>query len=699
MRSRLSETYNYLYGGVGYYAKKAWDITPLPDAVKTNLAKWYHNATYYAHVGWDGTVETGKQLYTGSKCLVANEKLNAALHTNLKEQGQGFLHFFNLKDHFTKIMERPQTRRVLLYGISANLWFLTVAMFCDGISKGRYMPMGQSYFEALLSPLAALYLVIQHKTRMFIDNPFYNMAVAKVAGFEELASEHFKPCECGTGKQLKGMLGSSFYLFADQIYSRLITQEIPLVIAEKLSIDFLVRRIVHTVGPIAEFMLNALRMGQVFLEYKLAAKGMCTEHRYQELVKHNNYAFGMGLSYYGLCMFINLSLNFVLSYFSITNALLSTNAFTTDALYSMVFLCYIFLAQTIDKPIPGNTTGIDFFYFSRYFTSFSLSHTSRALSAYFNPQDTQNPNAKNTAKPASNQINAPKPQTNIEWFQGLLNKFPPYQLVCYLFSLTGEAESIEKKIISFCRRDGARLYFEYGIDDIKELINDIKTMRSSRVHNVVKNYIPYILPKDTRKLLELLLDERLEVVLQQIESIARQIEAQSSSSTTSVYTTDFDAVLDFIKTKLGFAPTKLLDLSRMIQDNYVPDATKAVPRIEAKPPAQPQQSQQPQPLPSVLEDLPRVPPHVLPVIVLQDEAQKIAVSTQAAVPNVTDLIREDYIATPAIKSPVVNVVANKAAPSALTSNGMFAVVQPADERKPLKPDHRALFKNSSQSLF
>ena len=403
----------------------------------------------------------------------------------------------------SKLLKRPETRSVLYYAISANLWYFSMAMFYEKTVRGslRYIPgMEESYPEAVLDAAAYTYLFTQ-AVKMMIDNSFYNTAVAKVSGQEEGPCDHFKPCSCNIGKQLKGMLGSSFYLMTDQLAINCFTNSLPstLVVPVKTG-------------------LTALRFGQVFLEYKLASKGMCTEHRYQLLTQNNQYAFGFGLSYLTLC---NTIAWYLKREFGVSNA------FIDDAIFSGIFPLYIFLSQTIDAPLPGKKPGFDVFKFSRYATSYTLSNSTRWLGQY---------------------VSNPKNEKMIRDIKEALINFPPFQLFC--FALTSEAKviAIEEKIADLCQRDAILLYLDYSKEDIKDLIAYIRSMRESYIYNAAStasDYVPF-LAKDQKKVLDILLDDRVKEVLNSVESVLSHIDVKQG---VSVYTTRFELLHDAFKLK------------------------------------------------------------------------------------------------------------------------------------------------------
>lgn len=434
----------------------------------------------------------------------------------------------------SKLLKRPETRSVLYYAISANLWYFSMVMFYEKTVKGtlRYIPgMEESYPEAALDAAAYTYL-FTHAIEMMIDNSFYNATVAKVSGQEEGPCDHFKPCSCNIGKQLKGMLGSSFYMMTDQLAINCFTNSLPIL------------------GMPVKVGLTALRFGQVFLEYKLAAKGMCTEHRYQLLTQNNQYAFGFGLSYLTLC---NTIAWYLKRKFGVSNS------FLDDAIFSGVFPLYIFLAQTIDAPLPGKKTGFDVFKFSRYATSYTLSNSTRWLGQY---------------------VSNPKNEKMIRDMKEALINFPPFQLFCFSLASEAKVTAIEEKIADLCQRDAILLYLDYSKDDIKDLIAYIRSMRESYIYNAASaasDYVPF-LAKDQKKVLDILLDDRVKEVLNSVESVLSHIEVKQGIS---VYTTRFERLRDALKLKelLG----KLQVMCGFNEKAPVEIEKKVIPQVAATP--------------------------------------------------------------------------------------------------------------------
>lgn len=458
-----------------------------------------------------------------------NPRITEMIQDTLIETWQGFSRVLD-PSNITKLVKRPETRRVLYYSISANLWYFVSAMFYEQTVKGtlRYIPgMENSYSEAALD-LAAYYYLFSQAANLVIENSFYNTVVAKVSGQEEPACEHFGPCGCSTGKQLKGMLGSSFYLMADQLSIKLLTNSLPMF------------------GSEIKFGLNALRFGQAFLEYKLAAKGMCTQHRYQLLTKNNNYAFGFGLSYLVLC-------NAITIYIKRTCGV--NSAFIEDATFSGLFPLYIFLAQTIDKPLPGKGS-VDVFYLSRYATSSTLSASTKWLGQY---------------------LSNPKNEATIRRLKAALMRFPPFQLFCFLVTTEGKLQKIDETLASLCQRESIELYLEYSTDDIKDLINSIKAIRESFIYNNVNYYFSYLLAADTKKLLSVLLNDKLGEILETIESVLNHAESKASAH---IYTTNFERLSEQLKLKellnrlrslLGFEELASQNLIANVREEYPAD--------------------------------------------------------------------------------------------------------------------------------
>lgn len=386
--------------------------------------------------------------------------------------------------NITKIAKYPNTRKVLYYAITANLWYLSVSLSYEKMIKGtwRYIPgMENSYPEAMLDYAASVYLLTR-ATSMFVDNIFYNSAVSIVSGQEEAPCAHFEACGCNTGKEIKGMLGSPFYLLADQLFIASLTNNFPVF------------------GREAKFLLNSWRFGLSLLEYKLASKGMCTDHRYQKLIQNNSYAFGFGLSYLTLCN---------VSAWYLKKSLGVNSVFIEDAIASALFPFYIFSTQTIDTPLPGNRAGTDFFYLSRNAMSLALSTTSLWLGAYLNNPD-------NEAK--------------LKVVRKKLGMFPPLQLLNFLLA-SGETQAIEKVIAARCERPAISLYLEYSAEGIKGKIETVRAIRTSFFHNLANRfdyYVPGIVPVDLTRLLNILLDNRLAAVLDSVEETLNILEKKKA---------------------------------------------------------------------------------------------------------------------------------------------------------------------------
>lgn len=441
--------------------------------------EYYAKGKEYSKATYNGLIETGNQLYSGTKFIIESPAVQAWAHTTLVETLQGVASTCN-PYNVIKVLNRPGTRHVLIEASKANLKFFGEAFLYEGSKIGiKYFFGGHPISEAILDTCAYSYLT-NRAMQTFFDNAFNNSSVAKMAAKEEPPSDDYQSCPCGTGKHVKGILASPFYLYLD------------LKLLEEMQ-EYAKWRFGGLGYPLRLPLkyLMALRMGHGILEYKLGSQNMCTLHRYDVLVKNNNYAFGMGLSYYANCQFWI----WLLSQIGIESY------FTSSAIYATTFPFFILAAEMIDEPLPGQTPGFDFFFGNRYTIGNTFSSLTRSLES---------------------KLNQPEIQEMILKLKGLVEKFPPYQgLLFLLYGDQVQSDYIET-IKQFLDRPSVELYLKSNLDDLRDLVKYITGVRQSFAYNLVyytQNVTGWLFSPESIKSLNMAFDNKVTIALQNIEEL------------------------------------------------------------------------------------------------------------------------------------------------------------------------------------
>lgn len=389
---------------------------------------------------------------------------------NLLQFWEGLSRLFN-PSIITALLRSKNSRLVLRKSLSANLaLYMGSVLLYEGAVKPilrKTIPeMEESQAEKATDFLATIYIT-RIAIAMFVDNTIYNVCLNK-ASAENPSETIIEPCPCGTTAMIRASLASPFYYFGNIITANMIGSALPL-------------------GEYTIIPLRALIYGQCFVEYKLGMAGLCTAHRYQELLKNNGFCFGLGLSFLTTLYLCNDV---------VYRATHVESVFVNDALFCCLFQHYIMLAQLIDKPLTGDKVGVDVFYHSRLIVETVLKQTC----------DWIVPRLRN-------------PETRGYLEKGLqkTSQFPPIRLMRKVF-LESSLQSSEL----FMRRSAVELFFDMYGEGIQTAIAEIRKIRETPSIKRLQKFSPYlpnfILSQEVRNVLNIILTENLDQILAKVDN-------------------------------------------------------------------------------------------------------------------------------------------------------------------------------------
>jgi len=388
---------------------------------------------------------------------------------NLLQFWEGTSRFFN-PSIISALLRSSNSRRVLKQSLPANLiiYMGTVLFYEAGMKpliRSNIPDIKESYPEQVMDIMMTVYIT-RLALSMFIDNTIYNMLISKASS--ECGSDVIQSCGCGTTALIQASLASPFYYLGNIAAIHVISSSMPIV------------------GVYLKFLLRSLLYGQCFVEYKLGTAGLCTVHRYNELIKNNSYCFGLGLSFLTTLYLCNCVID------KTSNA---QSFFIDDALFCLLFQHYIMLAQLMDKPLPGDKIGVDVFYHSRLIVESVLKQVNDWLI----------PHLRN-----------PVTRGRLEKCLQKVNGFPPLRLIKTIF--------LEKNLQSskeFMHRPAVELFFDTYGETIQTAIAEIRKLRetpSIKRLQALSPYLPnFILSQEVRNTLNIILTENLDQMLSRID--------------------------------------------------------------------------------------------------------------------------------------------------------------------------------------
>ena len=365
---------------------------------------------------------------------------------------EGFSRVFD-PANLPSIIKSKETRRVLKEGVSANLLLMGMVLFYETAVKRAMhalLPnMEDSYAETAVDTLAWWYFV-RTSVRLFTDNIIYNRCASKAAATENPNEEKLKLHICEKTHARQANLTSPFFYAGNILTVKFISSVLPY-------------------GKYLSMPLYALAIGESVMEENLST--LCAEHRNEVLKKNNPYSFGLGLSFLatlGLCSTL------------VSRASGVNSAFVYNALFCALFQYYIVLARLINKPLPGDTLGTDYFYYGRMVVGAVIKQVSDFVATVLRA-----------------------PGEDIDWMQvkDKVLAFPPVNLSTKLL-LGDDFRSLDK----FIRRGPEQLFLDFYGDDIQDFLKWAINLRKGTLIYYVPNIF---LSESTRMVLSILLSDKL----------------------------------------------------------------------------------------------------------------------------------------------------------------------------------------------
>lgn len=288
-----------------------------------------------------------QSVYTGTRDVFYHSPVYGFLNSFVFDFTiKGWEGFTRIADpsNVTKIMQSPKTREVFATSFKANvIYYLGVAIVLEKFSQSL-----SDYFAEEQEDNAALALVINSLNifmllklgsitlHRYYENTMLNITLTERIVAENPISSHFPACECSGSKKISAVLFS------------------PLNLSTKLALIKIISYVpgLRHVAPLSYMYIY----GESLMESLYAAVKMCSRHRAKELAKNKAYLLGLGGSLYALCG---------LTSFLIARQLGVSSFFIDDAVYSMLYPCFVSATLLQDRQIPGDQTGIEVFYYQR----------------------------------------------------------------------------------------------------------------------------------------------------------------------------------------------------------------------------------------------------------------------------------------------------------------------------------------------
>lgn len=393
---------------------------------------------------------------------------------------EGFSRFLH-PSTLSAFIRYPKTRQTLLYSALDNFVFYLSA---DLLYQAGVKPLVKnipylSQAEFALD-LCATAVVMRLSMRRFIDNRFYNLAIAKAVGTENHNEEQQSICQCGEGEQTKGRIASAFYFMSNLAFIKVIAAIVPF-------------------GEYLAKGLRALAYGQALTEYQIGAPGMCTKHRNEILSKNNAYSFGIGTSLFMLTELFS---------YLIQTTTGAASYFIYDALFAWLFQYHIMLSLLQEKPLPGEKCGTDVFYYGRVMMQDLFNHIANNMEV--------KPGEQSPVLENSKLILSSKP-------------------VRYMNELVfdDDFQSLEKSIDRFSSWSSIRQFFDVYAGTIRQEIKKIFDIRNKFYMQPLKWASPFlpdfIVSQELKKKLDMVMAEELGENLALVNYVVNKIEKKSSS--------------------------------------------------------------------------------------------------------------------------------------------------------------------------
>src|SRR3990167_2328949 len=414
--------------------------------------------------------ETFSQILAIGYAVYFSPHIRRMFYENLIQFWEGFSRLFN-PSIVSALLRSKNSRLVLKQSIPANLaMYMGIVLFYEAAIKPTlrktFLNIRESPAEQAFDMMATLFIA-RTALSMFVDNTIYNLCINK-ASAENTQDVIVPACPCGDTAMIRAGLASPFYYLGNIITVNIISSSLPL-------------------GGYLDIPLRSLVYGQCFVEYKLGSAGLCTIHRYQELIKNNAFCFGLGLSF----LITRYLCNDVV--YKVAHV---ENNFIDDALFGFLFQHYIMLAQLLDKPLPGNRSGIDIFYHSRLVVETAL----KQMCDWLIPR-----------------LRHPETRGRLEKAFKEINVFPPVRLIKTIL-----LEENLRSSSAFMRKPAVELFFDMYGETIQVAIAEIRKIRetpSIKRLQAISPYLPnFILSQASRDVLNIVLTENLDEILSGIDN-------------------------------------------------------------------------------------------------------------------------------------------------------------------------------------
>lgn len=435
-----------------------------------------------------GIYETAEQGKAFAQTVYQSKYVCDLTYQYLLQGWQGFSRMID-PNIGTAFIRSTNIRQILRQSLPNNIiWYMGPVLFYEVVSQRVFGEENEYWRQMLVSSMFSIYFLrlYLHKN---IDNFAYNLCITEATLNDNPLVIHDKICDCRQTAKIRANLASGFYFLAN---------------AKTVEV------IAFFLGKPVGLFFRTLLYGQSLMEYKLSAIGMCTKHRYEVLAKNNAYAVGMGLSlilplelsYFVLDMLFQYTLGvkidqplIILWWLKISGSLIY------DAVFCALYQHYIMVALLIDKPLPGETVGWDFFYYSRLVMELTMRQTWDAIYPI---------------------LNQPEIKTNAcNYWEKLIN-FPPARLMRD-FMVEGYFSSFD----DFMQRPAIKLYFDFHGKKFQQIIEWIMEQRSNNYMKSVANlsgYVPnFLVSPSEKKMLGFLFEDKLENILTKLNLLINQI--------------------------------------------------------------------------------------------------------------------------------------------------------------------------------
>lgn len=381
------------------------------------------------------------------------------------------------------------------YAIPAVLYRAGLRPVLMSAVEGTYAQYPFYFADAV----ANLYFV-RAGANLTLDMIFYGLAIAKTATPqpEELKHDHDSLVPC---PEICGALVNQQASFMAKINGIAALKAIRLT-DYTVSTFFLTfeQPIVPIVGTFVTFPFKRLIEGRLLVGNKLAAVGMCADHREDILSANNGYCFGKGLSYYLTLQLLNClticSMRYLISLTGTTVPYYS-DYFVEDALEYLVWLSFTVAETQVNNALPGKERGVEIFYRPTQAVSAAITFLIDKITGAFKPLVTENASAKK-AKTKQDEV-------DFTWTAPIVNFFQSMPVQMLLTLVNSDLLSLDK----FLKRRSVEKFANAYSKTLHENIDWFKGLRKGRVPRfVLEKLVPEALVSSSSKQIVLTLRKK-----------------------------------------------------------------------------------------------------------------------------------------------------------------------------------------------